>query len=101
MGLTFTFRDGTTTENVIEWAMKYEDDQYRHVARDVVGEFALSTIWQGMPSVGMAPNNYETAIFRGGHIIWMTRWSFEEEAVEGHAMTLKLLQDGWEPEEQE
>lgn len=98
-GLTFTFRDGTTTKNVIDWARKFEDPEYRQVAFDEIDPSrSVSTIWQGMPSM-FGPNNYETVVFRAGHIVWASRWYSEEEAAAGHAAILSKLQEGWDPEE--
>lgn len=97
-GLTWTFRDGTTMDNVIEWAKKFEDDSYRVVQRDTVGDWVLSTIWQGMPSVLGEPNNYETAVLdSNAHVVWMKRWHTEESALAGHALTLGMLREGWDP----
>jgi hypothetical protein len=94
MTLTWTFRDGSTTTDVLEWARKYEDDDYRTVAYDNVGALRLSTIWQGMPAV-FGPNTYESAILSGHQLLWQVRYDTEEEAVAGHARLLKRLNAGW------
>lgn len=99
MSLTYTFRDGTTTNDAIEWAKKFEDDEYRHVAYDRFSEsdrisWAVSTIWQGLPSIGGAPNNYETLVRIVGASPILQRHHTEDEAQEYHRRIVDALLAG-------
>jgi hypothetical protein len=104
--LEWTFRDGTKTSDVIEWAMKFEEHAYRQVAEDRIEAPRLtvvSTIWQGLPPDPWGePNAYETAVFDGAppkaHLLWSKRWHTEDEAVSAHAIVAENVRRGWRPE---
>lgn len=94
MTLTYTFRDGTTTMDTIEWAVKYEDDNYRNVKRSMHhdGKCFVSTIWQGIPEMGDGkPRTFETAVLDRGEIVWAEHSATEEEAIRKHDLYAGLL----------
>lgn len=102
MTLTYTFRDGTTTTDTQEWALRYEDHEYRRGGAD---EFTIthespasdttwrvSTIWQGLPAMpDEKPRVYETAIFRNGNLVGEIHHVTEAEAVGAHADLVDAL----------
>lgn len=68
-------REGQPIEDVIEWAMKFEDAEYRivQVDQDDPGTTMISTIWQGLDlghslrqGEGFMPFIYETALLTPG-----------------------------------
>ena len=96
--LEYTFRDGTTTHDVIEWARKFEEYDYRRIAEDTFtdesGEWRVSTIWLGMPSMFGATRVFETAIFHNGNWEAEAHWVTEEQATEGHATIVSAVMSG-------
>jgi hypothetical protein len=110
-GLVYTFRDGSTTEDVLTWARKFEERGYRTVGQEKVTtpagrELWVSTIWQGLPSVFGEPNTYETAVFDGppglgmAQLLWQGRWYTEAQAVTAQDLVVQNLRSGWDPEAQ-
>jgi len=84
---------------VLEWAAKFEDVEYRILALDYDGErLMVSTIWDGMqspPSLFITPETarvFETAVLRDGEIVESERYHSEDAAMEGHAeFCMKVL----------
>lgn len=99
MTLTYTFRDGTTTMDTIEWAVKYEDPEYRQVKQTVIDDHVfVSTIWQGMPDMGDGvPRTFETAALRDGMIVWSRCSRTEEGAIAEHDRIVALIQEAPSP----
>jgi hypothetical protein len=65
----FFDKDGEPIENVIEWAQKFEDPEYRIIAvdQDAPGQPMVSTIWQGLDlarnfNVDIPPMIFETVL---------------------------------------
>lgn len=65
----FFDREGNPIDEVIEWAKKFEDPEYRIIAvdQDEPGSPMVSTIWQGMDlarnfRADIPPMIYETAL---------------------------------------
>jgi hypothetical protein len=106
--LTYTFRDGTTTQDVIAWALKYEDNDYRHVKYDEIHTdegLAVSTIWQGLPVFPDSPPEiFSTAVLslaRGQIVIWEVRTGTEEQALAVHGDLVQSIYLGHKPWEEE
>lgn len=89
----FFDRKGQSLE-LMDWARKYEEYEYRQVALDVDDlndmHVMVSTIWEGMnrplsiyPET-TARGTFETAVLVDGRIEDTWRWDTEEEAIEGH-----------------
>lgn len=91
-------RDGNPLE-LMEWAIKMNDAEYKRVARTELGDVLVSTVWLGLDhSFGMGlPLIFETMIFGGPHDEWQDRYSTEVEALAGHERVVVALQDGSEP----
>lgn len=80
--------------SLIAWATAYEDPEIRIVAVDVDDmeniTKMVSTIWEGMPQplsldgYGYPFATFETALVVEGHIEERSRWSSEQDALEGH-----------------
>lgn len=94
----FWDRQGVPIEDVIEWATKFEDSEYRIVAvdQDAPGTPMVSTIWQGMDlsmATVMHPNGipaiFETAYLVDGAVVDKYIWPSEASALEGHAMMVR------------
>lgn len=99
MTLTYTFRDGTTTTDTLEWARKFEEHEYRQVKQTVIDDrLFVSTIWQGMPDMGDGiPRTFETAVLRNGMIAWSGFSTTEEEAIAEHERLVALLYEAPSP----
>jgi len=103
----FFDRDGEPM-SLRQWAIKQEDDEYSHLAYDVVGEFAVSTVWVGISTNPMINLPFETAIFDRditkdypGKVLQNYRWSSEPQAMIQHRAVVKNIRDGWDPKEGE
>jgi hypothetical protein len=77
------------------WRERINDDSYRVLAQDKVGEVAVSTIWLGldhgigyMLGADVPPMIFETMIFPGNSSV---RYATEEQARAGHAKALAAL----------
>lgn len=87
----FFNRKGEKLATVIEWALLFEDHNYRHLRRDEVGEQAVSTIWMGFDQ-SLTFNEtetptaiFETVILHKGEVVYKVCTDTEEEAFEAHA----------------
>ena len=78
-----------------QWAEKFEDEDYRHIARDVIGPeeplgpaplITVSTFWLGLNHDWRSdePLIYETIIVGGRHDAIGMRYATETQAREGH-----------------
>lgn len=84
-------RDGNPLE-LMEWAMKFEDLDYKRVAFTELGDLEVSTVWLGTTvSREGPPLIFETIVF-GGEDERTTRYATLEEAERGHAAIVEELQ---------
>ena len=71
------------------------------VARTVVGDATVSTVWlfgiDHGSGLGSAPVIFETMIFGGEHDEEMIRYSSEESALRGHLKIVDRLRSGRDP----
>ena len=85
-----------------QWAEKFEDEDYRHIARDVIGPeepldpaplITVSTFWLGLNHDWRSdePLIYETIIVGGGHDAIGMRYATETQAREGHRRAVEEL----------
>ena len=79
------------------WCLLLGDDEYKRVAEDVfvMGEpVRVSTVWLGLNHnwTGGPPLIFETMCFGGTHDLHAWRYTTEEQALEGHAEVVTLLQ---------
>jgi len=100
----FWNRQNEPIEDVIEWAIMFEDAAFRVVAvdQDGPGTPMVSTIWQGLAQgAPLHPTTetaliFETAYLVNGHVEQMWHDHSEEEALSRHRMVcLSML--GREP----
>lgn len=110
-------RDGTLypegMEGLLQWARDYEDFLKRHVKKDRVGRFFISTVWLGLDhsfcfhsnsDCGCRPLIFETMVFDRRHarlvtfcgvkrrspkIMFHDRYSSLDDAIAGHAEAIK------------
>lgn len=96
--ILFWDKDGTPLET-LEWAHKYEDYSYRFVGHDQVGTCRISTLWMGMPPVGLflrfndggpPPAVFQTMVFAGEDLIDERNYYTEVEALAGHQELVTL-----------
>lgn len=69
--MNFFDKDGKPLE-LMEWAEKFEDDEYRQVDwTELTNDRHVSTIWIGhnMNMLGNIPIIFETAIFKKGRFV--------------------------------
>jgi hypothetical protein len=73
-------------EDLLTWAAQFER-QNRSVARDVIGETTVSTIFLGLDHSfdGGAPVLWETCVFKGPLNGEMDRYTSRAAALAGHA----------------
>ncbi len=82
-----------------QWAEKFEDENYTHIARDVIGPdepldpaplITVSTVWRGVNHNWRhdEPLIYETLIIGGGYDATGMRYATEKQAREGIYETL-------------
>ena len=88
----FYDREGKPLE-LLDWARKYEDGEYRQVALTRVAGGAISTIWIGFNqglSLQPGPHHlYETALLgKEDAVEILGRWDTEAEAQEGHGFAV-------------
>jgi hypothetical protein len=102
--ILFWSRQNEPIENVIDWAVMFEDAEFRVVACDQDGPGApmVSTIWNGLDrSNSLHPTRetvliFETAYLVNGHVEDMWLDNTEEQALHRHRMVcLSML--GREP----
>jgi hypothetical protein len=88
-----------------QWAQKVEDENYTHIARDVIGPdepldpaplITVSTLWRGVNANWRndEPLIYETLITGGGHDATGMRYATEKQAREGHRRVVDELRAG-------
>lgn len=78
---------------MMEWAAAMEDVEGRIVGKTAVGDAQVSTVWIGLDHQfgDGEPLIFETMIFGGDHDGEEWRYSSREQAVEGHATAVALL----------
>ncbi len=85
-----------------QWAEKFEDENYTHIARDVIGPdepldpaplITVSTVWRGVNQNWRhhEPLIYETLIIGGGYDATGMRYATEKQAREGHRQVVEQL----------
>ena len=71
-----------------EWSRLFEDNDYRRIGLDTVGQVRVSTVWLGMDHafLGGEPEIFETMVFGGDNWIEQDRIHYrtEAEALAGH-----------------
>jgi hypothetical protein len=88
-----------------QWAEKFEDEGYTHIARDVIGPdepldpaplITVSTFWLGVNHNWRddEPLIYETLIIGGGYEATGMRYPTEKQAREGHRRVVDELRAG-------
>ena len=88
-----------------QWAEKFEDENYTHIARDVIGPdepldpaplITVSTFWRGVNHDLRhdEPLIYETLIIGGGYDATGMRYATEKQAREGHRRAVDALRAG-------
>jgi hypothetical protein len=88
-----------------QWAEKFQDEEYTHIARDVIGPdepldpaplITVSTFWLGVNPNWRhdEPLIYETLIIGGGHDATGMRYASEKQAREGHRRVVDELRAG-------
>ena len=87
-------KDGTPL-TLMEWAVKFEDNEYKRVAFDQIGDVEVSTVWLGLNhQYGDGPPLiFETMVFGGEHDAFQWRDSTVAEALETHAHALAKVTD--------
>jgi hypothetical protein len=91
-----------------QWAEKFEDENYTHIARDVIGPdepldpaplITVSTFWLGVNHNWRndEPLIYETLITGGGYDATGMRYTTEKQAREGHRRVVDELRAGRGP----
>jgi phosphoglycolate phosphatase-like HAD superfamily hydrolase len=93
----FFDKDGTPLET-LEWARKYEDYAYRFVGHDQVGPYRISTLWTGLPPVGLFHDDgcaaprlvFQTGVFRGTEQVDERNYANEEDALAGHVAAVTV-----------
>lgn len=96
-------RDGKPLDSVFDWARLHNDDAYKRVAEDTVGDAWISTVWLGinhnvMPLFDALPIIFETMIFGGEHDQFQDRYATLQQAEAGHARVVQALREGNNPE---
>src|ERR1700704_101513 len=92
----------------IQWARRFEDEDYRHIARDVIGPdepldpaplITVSTSWLGLNHDLRSdePLIYETIIIGGEHDATGMWHATEKQAREGHQRAVDELRAGRGP----
>ena len=79
-------QDGNPVMDTLVWAKLFEDENYRQVAYDQIGQVKISTVWLGLDhSFGSGPRLiFETMVFGGAHDEEQVRYSTKEQALAGH-----------------
>lgn len=97
---------------LLDWARLCEDDDYKIVKQEDVGDYFVSTVWVGLNMAfwrEMPIKIFETMIFvkdkeqkRKDPIDgYQDRYSTEEEAIEGHEKAVKIAKGELSLEEDE
>lgn len=92
-------RDGQPIPELMVWARKLADYDYKRVAEDTLEDGRwVSTVWLGLDhSFGSGPPLiFETMVFnsKGGDENYCERYSTEAEAVAGHQRVVDALKAG-------
>lgn len=78
-----------------QWAERFEDNAYKRVAFDSVGDFEISTVWLGLDHQygDGEPLIFETMVFGSSpnEENEMRRYTSEDEARAGHAEIVQSL----------
>jgi hypothetical protein len=88
-----------------QWAEKFHDEHYTHLARDVIGPdepldpaplITVSTLWRGVSPDWRndEPLIYETLITGGGNDATGMRYATEQQARDGHRRVVDELRAG-------
>jgi hypothetical protein len=91
--------DGTPVEcgDVLTWASWFEEyGEERQLARDVIGETTVSTIFLGVDfnhTRTGPPILWETMVFGGPHNMWGQRYRSAPAAIKGHAEAVAMVQE--------
>lgn len=100
--ILFWDKDGASIEDTLVWARKFEDLDYKRVARTVLGDGRLvSTVWLGVDqSYGRAaqPLIFETMAFAAEDLmdgLLRTAWPTLGAAIAGHDQIVAGLRDEW------
>lgn len=81
-------------EELLTWARWFEVSGSRIVARDLVGDVRVSTVFLGLDHLfteGSAPMLLETMIFDGPHDGYQERYASKADALEGHRKALAIV----------
>ena len=91
--VTYYDRDGQPID-MERWVRLMEDPGYKVIAKTVVGDAEVSTVWLGLDHSfgGSVPIIFETMIFGGALDENQWRYATEDEARQGHAEKVTLLQ---------
>lgn len=91
-------RQGKELE-LMDWAKRVKDEQYRRIGEDQLKEYLVSTVWVGL-NMNLCRNPaliFETMIFCKNEnddlYLYQDRYSTEEQAIEGHAKAVSLVKD--------
>lgn len=92
IGTLYYDKDGSPLE-MMEWAKKIQEMDYKIVARTANGDVLVSTVWLGIDHAfgDHPPIIFETMVFRGDHDGEMARYSTIEEAREGHRKMCEMV----------
>lgn len=87
-------KDGSPL-TLTEFVEKFEDDNYKRVAFDRIGDVEVSTVWLGLDHQygDGSPLIFETMVFGGEHDDDQWRYETEADAVDGHAAAIALVRD--------
>jgi len=90
----FFDRDNEPLE-LMDWAMKFEDEEYRKVAFDVIDGVVVSTIWVGFDAFDdVCPQIFESMLFTEAMVPYGDRWNYatEMQALVAHLTLVKQVQ---------
>jgi hypothetical protein len=80
--------------SLYQWALMFENDEAKRVARTELGDVVVSTVWLGLDhgwGDDDRPLIFETMVFEGKMDGEQMRYSTEEEARTGHqAMVIRV-----------
>ena len=81
---------------LMEWAKKVEDYQYRTIGHDFIGPYRISTAWMGLDYnfFGGPPLIFETMIFKGSKIDfeYQERYTTLAQAQLGHKIAKEFVE---------
>ena len=83
--MKYTLPNGSTTNDVIEWAKALENDEGRKVGSTQIGDYYVSTVY-----IGISSCIYETMVFdKNGDEVDCERYDTESGAKAGHFQMVK------------